>query len=61
MAKKSKITVILAPKEFDRFDVYCEKMGFKKSTLIARLIKAHLDEEKFPPQGQLFDRSEVGQ
>ena len=40
--KNSKITVILPAEEFDRFDSYCQEQGFKKSTLIARLIRDHL-------------------
>ena len=30
-----------------RFEAYCEAKGFKKSTLIARLIREHLDRENF--------------
>jgi hypothetical protein len=41
--KNTKITVILQAEEFDRFDTYCQEQGFKKSTLIARLIRDHLD------------------
>ena len=41
--KPSKITVLLDPEEFGRFEAYCESQGFKKSTLIARLIREHLD------------------
>ncbi len=39
----SKITVLLDPEEFGRFEAYCESQGFKKSTLIARLIREYLD------------------
>jgi hypothetical protein len=41
--RKTKITVILQPEEFDRFESYCQEKGFKKSTLIARLVRDHLD------------------
>lgn len=41
----SKVTVLLPDAEFFRLDKYCERRGFKKSTLIARLIRDHLDEE----------------
>jgi hypothetical protein len=41
--KNNKITVILAAEEFDRFESYCQEQGFKKSTLIARLVRDHLD------------------
>ena len=42
--KRPKISVLLDSEEFDRFDAYCQERGFKKSTLIARLIRDHLDE-----------------
>jgi hypothetical protein len=42
-----KITVLLNSAEYDRFSKYCEVTGHKKSTLIARLIKEHLDREAF--------------
>ena len=35
---KNKISVVLTVGEFDRFDSYCAEKGYKKSTLIARLI-----------------------
>ena len=43
-SKRVKISVLLDSEEFQRFDAYCEQQGFKKSTLIARLIRDHLDE-----------------
>ena len=48
--KRVKISVLLGSKEFDRFDAYCQERGFKKSTLIARLIREHLDESAFDGQ-----------
>ncbi len=45
--KQGKITVLLDPEEFDRFEAYCEAQGFKKSTLIARLIRDHLGAASF--------------
>jgi hypothetical protein len=51
--KPSKITVLLDTDEFGRFDAYCDAQGFKKSTLIARLIREHLDTEKFGMQQKL--------
>ena len=50
---KSKITVILGGEEFERFSAYCAAQGFKKSTLIARLIRELLDREQFQIQGKL--------
>jgi hypothetical protein len=40
-----KITVLLADDEFERFDAYCEDQGFKKSTLLARLVRDLLQAE----------------
>jgi hypothetical protein len=45
--KPSKITVLLDAVEYARFETYCSARGFKKSTLIARLIREHLDREGF--------------
>jgi hypothetical protein len=53
---KNKISVVLSAMEFARFDAYCAEKGFKKSTLIARLIREHLDRESFRVQGTLFNR-----
>jgi metal-responsive CopG/Arc/MetJ family transcriptional regulator len=49
MPRKSinKITVLLSEEEFERFDIYCRDRGYKKSTLIARLIRQYLDLEGF--------------
>lgn len=58
MAEQSaKISVLLEPAEASRFDAYCRSRGFKKSTLIARLIRDHLDSEKFGRQRSLFDET----
>jgi metal-responsive CopG/Arc/MetJ family transcriptional regulator len=57
----SKITVLLAEAEFARFDAYCEERGFKKSTLISRLIREYLDSEQYPLQTCLdFERNKNG-
>ena len=54
MAKKrNKVTVLLYAEEFERFRNYCDDRGFKKSTLIARLIRRHLDAEGFDLQAEL--------
>lgn len=52
MPKKTptKITVLLSDEEFERFDSYCRERGYKKSTLIARLIRQYLDLESYNPQ-----------
>lgn len=54
----TKITVLLADSEFDRFDAYCEAHGFKKSTLICRLIREYLEAENFQMQKALPLQSE---
>lgn len=45
-AKRQRVSVLLNDDEFQRFDEFCEKHGFKKSTLIARLIREFLEGEK---------------
>lgn len=49
---RKKITVLLDPRDADRFWAYCEERGFKKSTLIARLVRDHLDSQKFQMLGE---------
>lgn len=45
-AKRQRVSVLLDDDEFQRFDEFCEKHGFKKSTLIARLIREFLEAEE---------------
>jgi hypothetical protein len=53
-----KVTVLVPDEEFKRFESYCAARGYKKSTLIMRLIREHLDRESFEVQRQLpFDRA----
>ena len=59
MAAKSKpvkTSVLLPPEEAARFDAYCRERGYKKSTLIARLIREYLNREGFSVQRTLFDK-----
>ncbi len=51
---KKQVTVLLEPQEDRRFSAYCEEKGYKKSTLIARLVRDHLDAEGFQTQSELF-------
>jgi len=51
--KLKKMSVLLESEEFQRFESYCDKNGFKKSTLAARLIRQHLDREGFKNQPQV--------
>jgi hypothetical protein len=61
--KPAKITVLLDEEEFARFDGYCRDRGFKKSTLIARLIRQFMNLEGYGmqqgqrPPGARFGRS----
>jgi hypothetical protein len=50
----NKITVLLQDDEFDRFDRYCRERGYKKSTLIARLIRQYLELEGYGMQANPF-------
>lgn len=40
-----RVQVLMPPPEAERFKAYCRDRGHKKSTLIARLIREHLDRE----------------
>ncbi len=42
--KTCKISVLMPESDAHRFEAYCRELGFKKSTLIVRLIKEHLDQ-----------------
>lgn len=52
-----RITVILTNAEGEAFDAYCDANGFKKSTLISRLIREHMENIGFKYQPSLFPRS----
>jgi metal-responsive CopG/Arc/MetJ family transcriptional regulator len=54
MTETVRIQVLMSREEAERFDSYCQERGFKKSTLIARLIREHLVEERFTQQQTLF-------
>lgn len=51
--KRKSINVILDPNEYRRFQKFCVERGYKKSTLVARLIRDYLDSEKFMMQSEL--------
>lgn len=53
MEKTAKISVLMPSDEASQFDDYCRREGYKKSTLILRLIREHLDQKK-NGQGELF-------
>ena len=54
MTDTVRIQVLMPREEADRFDAYCRELGFKKSTLIARLIREHLTEVRFAQQQTFF-------
>ena len=54
-AKTVKTSVLLPLDAAARFDAYCRERGYKKSTLIVRLIREHLNRENFSVQEMLFD------
>lgn len=45
MSEPTRIQVLLSKNEADHFDDYCRRKGFKKSTLIARLVREYLEKE----------------
>lgn len=61
-----KVSVLLSEGEDARFAAYCSTRGHKKSTLIVRLIKEHMDREGFGAQTQFsfaqdtFRRGDAG-
>lgn len=55
MSKLSKISVLVPEAEARRFEAYCTQTGHKKSPLIVRLIREHLDRERFFVQGSLYE------
>jgi hypothetical protein len=51
-----RVTVILDDAEAETFEAYCEAKGYKKSTLICRLIREHIENSDFRYQRDLFPR-----
>jgi hypothetical protein len=47
------MSVLLSEAEEERFTAYCREKGFKKSTLVARLIREHLNREGYANQQTL--------
>ena len=58
MADLVRIQVLIPKEEADRFDAYCREKGYKKSPLIARLVRDYLNREVFNPQLDLFNRAQ---
>lgn len=49
-----KVTVLMPKPEFERLDAYCRDRGYKKSPLLARLVRELLDAEGYRIQPELF-------
>lgn len=60
MTDTVRVQVLMPREEADRFEGYCRQRGFKKSTLIARLIREHLAEEHYVEQKDLFQLPAAG-
>jgi len=60
MTEVVRVQVLMPKPEADRFATYCREMGYKKSPLIARLVREHLERETFNPQPTLFDLDQQG-
>lgn len=60
MESKRKVSVFLPTHLFQRFNAYCANQGYKKSPLIARLIRELLDGESMNENGKR-DTNRVGQ
>ena len=58
MAELVRVQVLMPKPQAVRFDTYCRDKGYKKSTLIARLVREYLDRETFAPQSELFSREQ---
>ncbi len=52
-AKMRKISVLLEPDGYERFESYCRTKGHKKSTLVSKLIRDFLDNEQGPATLQM--------
>lgn len=59
-SETARVQVLLTKAESYRLEEYCRVMGYKKSTLIARLVREHLDRESFPEQQSMFQEQLTG-
>ncbi len=55
-----RVTVLLSKEEGEIFEAYCAENGFKKSTLINRLIREHIENKGFQYQKELFTKTSAG-
>lgn len=56
MVETAKISILVPKADAERFDAYCKDRGFKKSPLLARLIREHLAAEGYGLQPELFGK-----
>lgn len=47
MSQTVRVQVLMPPDEAGRFEAFCQERGHKKSTLIARLVREHLEREGY--------------
>lgn len=47
MVDPVRVQVLMSSADAERFDAYCREKAHKKSPLIARLVREHLDREGF--------------
>ncbi len=55
MADVIRVQVLFTRREAERFAAYCRHMGYKKSPLIVRLVREHMDREGLAAQSELLD------
>ena len=48
MSDVVRVQVLMQPEDAGRFERFCADRGHKKSTLIVRLIREHLESEGYP-------------
>ena len=62
MGEAVRVQVLMSSTEAERFNAYCREMAYKKSPLIARLVREHLDREGFRTRHDLTanDRRKLG-
>ncbi len=56
--KKRKVSVLLSEFEFQQLDRLCKLNGYKKSTLIVRLIRTFLADNIAPDVGAISESKE---
>ena len=52
-----RVSVVLNDFEGEVFSEYCRVKGYKKSTLIKRLIREHIDSSDYNHQVEMFSKS----